>query len=41
MAASAANAGYSAEISIAEIMEAIVMPAARQLWDVVGVDVTA
>jgi hypothetical protein len=34
-------ADYSPEISIAEIMESMVMPAAQQLWDAVGVDVTA
>ena len=33
--------GFSPEISIAEIMESMVMPAAQQLWDSVGVDVTA
>ena len=35
-----ADGGYSAEISIDEIMEAMVMPAAQQLWDAVGVDVS-
>ena len=36
-----ADVGYSAEISVAEIMESMVMPAATALWDAVGVDVTA
>ena len=40
-AAADGDVGYSAEISIAEIMESMVMPAAQQLWDAVGVDVTA
>jgi hypothetical protein len=31
---------YSPEISVAEIMESMVMPAAQALWDAVGVDVT-
>jgi hypothetical protein len=35
-----ADTGYSAEISIAEIMESMVMPAAQALWEAVGVDVT-
>ncbi len=33
--------GFIPDISIAEIMEAMVMPAAQILWDAVGVDVTA
>jgi hypothetical protein len=32
--------GFIPDISIAEIMEAMVMPAAQILWDAVGVDVT-
>ena len=40
-AAADGDVGYSAEISVAEIMESMVMPAAQQLWDAVGVDVTA
>ena len=39
-AGAADDAGYSADISVAEIMESMVMPAAQQLWDAVGVDVT-
>ena len=35
------NAGYSPEISVAEIMDSMVMPTAQALWDAVGVDVTA
>src|SRR5215207_2651685 len=34
------DTGYSAEISVAEIMESMVMPAAQALWEAVGVDVT-
>ncbi len=33
--------GLSADISVAEIMESVVMPAAQMLWDAVGVNVTA
>src|SRR5262245_14496163 len=33
--------GFIPDISIAEIMESIVMPAAGAVWDAVGVDVTA
>ncbi len=33
--------GYSPEISVAELMDSMVMPAAQALWDAVGVDVTA
>jgi cytochrome c556 len=32
--------GYIPDLSVAEIMESIVMPAAQALWDAVGVDVT-
>jgi hypothetical protein len=32
--------GYSADISVAEIMDSMVMPAAGALWDAVGIDVT-
>ena len=32
--------GFIPDVSIAEIMESIVMPAAQALWDAVGVDVT-
>ncbi len=32
--------GFIPDISIAEIMESIVMPAAQAVWDAVGVDVT-
>jgi cytochrome c556 len=32
--------GYIPQFSIEEIMEAIVMPAAQQIWDAVAVDVT-
>jgi cytochrome c556 len=32
--------GFIADITIAEIMESMVMPAAQVLWDAVGVDVT-
>jgi hypothetical protein len=39
--ATAADTQYSPEISVAEIMESMVMPAATALWDAVGVDVTA
>jgi hypothetical protein len=40
-AAADADGRYSADISIAEIMDSMVMPAATALWDAVGVDVTA
>lgn len=33
--------GFMPDISVAEIMESIVMPAAQALWDSVGVNVTA
>jgi hypothetical protein len=33
--------GFLPDVSIAEIMESIVMPAAQMIWDAVGVDVTA
>lgn len=33
--------GFMPDISVAEIMESIVMPSAQLLWDAVGVDVTA
>ena len=35
------NAGYIPEISIAEIMESMVMPTAQVVWDAVGVSVGA
>jgi cytochrome c556 len=35
------KAGFMPDISVAEIMESMVMPAAQALWDAVGVDVTA
>jgi hypothetical protein len=40
-AAEADKTGYMPDITIAEIMESIVMPSAQALWDSVGVDVTA
>jgi cytochrome c556 len=33
--------GFIPDITVAEIMESIVMPAAQKVWDAVGVDVTA
>jgi len=33
--------GFMPDITIAELMESIVMPSAQLLWDAVGVDVTA
>jgi hypothetical protein len=36
-----ADGGYSADISVAEIMDSMVMSAAGALWDAVGVDVSA
>jgi hypothetical protein len=36
----ASTDGFMPDISVAEIMESIVMPSAQLLWDAVGVDVT-
>ena len=40
-AAEADTTGFIPDITIAEIMESIVMPTAQAIWDAVGVDVTA
>jgi cytochrome c556 len=40
-AADADQTGFMPDVTIAEIMESIVMPSAQALWDAVGVDVTA
>lgn len=40
-AAEADKTGFIPDITIAEIMESIVMPSAQAIWDAVGVDVTA
>lgn len=34
------SSGFMPDITVAEIMESMVMPAAQALWDAVGVDVT-
>jgi hypothetical protein len=39
-AAADTDSSYSPEISVAEIMESMVMPAAQALWDAVSVEVT-
>ena len=40
-AADSDNSGLVTDISVAEIMESVVMPAAQILWDAVGVSVTS
>lgn len=40
LAADSDAAGFMPDVSVAELMESIVMPSAQALWDAVGVDVT-